>query len=295
MTDTLRKPHRPDMQESGAAALIGWLRDCPWARSGIYFGAAVVILQQASAMHPDETQDTLLATHLTALPFGALLTYAMQRVEQRPVSWKISPAQARQFSQGAALGASAFLGLIGAAAAKGWVAAPSWGWERAPGAKVARSIALQSVGHLAVAWNEEMVFRGYGFAVLREAVGQPIAIGILVPLFALAHAGSAQVRLGQAALGSALMALRLSSGSIWAPLGYHWAWNVVQTALLGPTDGMPSLRPLTVTGPYTWIGRPGHPEPGLLSAIVQGCVALGVGLIWRLVQENAAHPNKETL
>jgi hypothetical protein len=84
--------------------------------------------------------------------------------------------------------------------------------------------------------------------------------------------------LGQAALGTALLMLRLRSGSIWAPLGYHWAWNLLQTACFGPAGGPPSLRPLLVDGPVLWVGRPGSPEPGLLSTLVQVGVALGVAL-----------------
>ncbi len=37
---------------------------------------------------------------------------------------------------------------------------------------VLRSVAYQGVGHLAVSWNEEMVFRGYGFETVRAALGQ---------------------------------------------------------------------------------------------------------------------------
>jgi hypothetical protein len=35
-----------------------------------------------------------------------------------------------------------------------------------------RSAALLSGGHLAVAWNEAMVFRGYGFETMRERLGK---------------------------------------------------------------------------------------------------------------------------
>src|SRR5687768_5404894 len=59
------------------------------------------------------------------------------------------------------------------------------------------------------------------------------AAGILIPLFALTHGTNGQVLLGQAALGTALTLLRVRSGGLWLPIGYDWAWNVVQTALMG--------------------------------------------------------------
>ena len=52
---------------------------------------------------------------------------------------------------------------------------------------VLRSATLLAVGHLAVAWNEEMVFRGYGFETVREALGQGKAVALLIPGFALYH------------------------------------------------------------------------------------------------------------
>jgi CAAX protease family protein len=73
------------------------------------------------------------------------------------------------------------------------------------------------------------------------------------------------------------MLLRLHSDALWLPIGYHWAWNVVQTAVFGAPDASPCLRPLHVQGPYRWTGRPGHPEPGLLSTLIHLAVAL---LVW---------------
>jgi membrane protease YdiL (CAAX protease family) len=74
-----------------------------------------------------------------------------------------------------------------------------------------------------------MVFRGYGFETVREALGQPAALGVLIPAFALYHGLDPQQALGMAAGGTALMLLRLQSDALWLPLGYHWAWNVFQT------------------------------------------------------------------
>lgn len=120
------------------------------------------------------------------------------------------------------------------------------------------------------------------YETLRQAWGEPAAVAVLVLLFAAFHRLTPQVFIGQAALGSALMALRLFSGGIWVPVGYHWAWNVIQTALLGAADSQPSLRPLEVHGPYAWLSRPGHPEPGLLSTLANLTVVGAVALTHRL-------------
>ena len=72
-----------------------------------------------------------------------------------------------QALQGTGLGTAAFLAWLGIAAAKKWISAPAWGWEQAPIREVLRSATVLGLGHLAVAWNEEMVFRGYGFETVR--------------------------------------------------------------------------------------------------------------------------------
>jgi CAAX protease family protein len=80
--------------------------------------------------------------------------------------------------------------------------------------------------------------------------------------------------------GTTLMRLWLHTDALWLPLGYHWAWNVLQTAIFGTPGSAPSLRPLQVHGPERWMGKPGQPEPGLLSTLVHLVMALLVWL-WR--------------
>jgi len=167
----------------------------------------------------------------------------------------------------------------------GWVSAPAWGWEQMSLNEVLRSAALLSVGHLAVAWNEETVFRGYGFETVRAALGQGKAVAVLIPAFALYHGLDPQPLLGMLAGGATLMLLRLHSDALWLPVGYHWAWNVLQTAIFGAPGSAPSIRPLQVQGSERWMGRPGAPEPGQLSTLIHLAVAL---LVWLWTRRGAA-------
>jgi hypothetical protein len=70
-----------------------------------------------------------------------------------------------------------------------------------------RSAALLGVGHLAVAWNEEQIFRGYGFETVCAALGQGKALAVLIPGFALYHRLDPQQLLGKLAGGTTLMLL----------------------------------------------------------------------------------------
>jgi hypothetical protein len=147
-----------------------------------------------------------------------------------------------------------------------------------PSHERARSVALLLLGHAAVAWNEEQLFRGYGFTVLDDAVGRTAALGILIPLFGIYHTLKPWRIVMYAIFGLFLNLLRLHTGSLWVGLGYHWVWNSMQTAVFGPPGGLPSLKTMRVHGPEAWIGRLGHPEPGWLVILIQVAGIVGIGL-----------------
>jgi hypothetical protein len=68
-------------------------------------------------------------------------------------------------------------------------------------------------------------------------------------------------------------------------VGYHWASTVLQTAVFGAPDAAPSLRPLRVHGPERSMGKPGQPEPGLLSMLVHLAMVL---LVWLWIRGGGA-------
>ena len=249
------------------------------ARAGAYFGVAAVTLQTFSELMPRAGYFARERVHLPVLPLTLAVTYsfAQLRPEDR-ARWQHA-AVARglqQAAQGAGLGAAALLTMLGIAHARGWLSAPHWGEPTADGLTPGASAAMFAVCHVAVALNEELVFRGYGYNTLKLALPEPFPSAIVTALFALAHPINPRTLIGEAALGLALLALRQRSGSIWMPFGFHWASNVLQSAVFGPADGAPSLRPLQLHGPAFWIGRPGHPDPGLIATLVCLVVAIGV-------------------
>ncbi len=142
-------------------------------------------------------------------------------------------------------------------------------------------MALTTLRHVAVCVNEELVFRGYGLDTATLAAGRPLAVAGLTLLFAAGHGFEWQVLIGQSAMALALTALRLRYNSLWVPMGYHFGWNMVQTAVFGPPDALPSLRLMEVHGPDLWMGKPGYPVPGLLMTIANLTMALLVWIAWR--------------
>lgn len=256
-----------------------WLspRQSAGLRGSAYLAGAVSIVQGGGWLLERAAITDPLLVQGTMFGVGTAWTYTLLRLEGRPLSDLPIAERRDQAIHGAVLGAGAFLIAAAIAGARGWLGVGKWGWEQAERKALAASIVKLGLIHAAVAWNEELVFRGYGYDALREAIGDWAAGVVLTALFAAYHPWKAQALIGEATLGSTLLALRLQSGDIWLPLGYHWGWNVIQTAILGPEDGQPSLLRLSVRGPYRWVGRPGHPEPGLLMAAVNLLIALAFG------------------
>ena len=151
------------------------------------------------------------------------------------------------------------------------LAAPSL----APGA--AFSAALAWFGAcLLIGCAEEIAFRGYVFAVLREAHGfWPAAIVVML-LFGAAHGfniGENPTGLATAAAVSVLFCLAIRrTGTLWWVIGCHGAWDWAENYFYGSADsGMHSLGRLFTLYPqgnlYLSGGRDG-PEGSFLCLVV---------------------------
>jgi membrane protease YdiL (CAAX protease family) len=271
----------------GSAAT--YLREAHLLRGAVYLGLGALTLQSFAPFFPRRKPYGMELLHLSVLPFTLAVTraFAELRPEDR-AAWKTVELRqgVRDAAVGAALGATSLLGILSIALAQGWLSAPDWGWRTEGTRRVATSIALITVGQLAVAWNEELVFRGYGSTTLRKVLPEAVAEGLLVALFALAHPINPRTLIGEAALGLVLVELRRRSAHIWMPLGFHWGWNVLQSAVFGPAERRPSLRPLYVHGPPLWIGHPGYPDPGVLTILV----CLGLAAVLHALPSRQAEP-----
>ncbi|GAC1553864.1 MAG: hypothetical protein NVS2B7_29810 [Herpetosiphon sp.] len=248
----------------------------------VYLSAAAASLQATTRLYGLDAEWAPAAIHVTTTPLVFALTRAFARLcNQDRRRWNRIPVRRglAHYGTGLALGSGAFLSMVGMAYSAGWVVCPAWGWEGRSKVPVVRSLLLFGIRHTAVAWNEEMVFRGYGLDTVTKAVGRPTGIVGLAVLFSRAHGRNLQVMAAQGALAIALTSLRLESDSLWLPVGYHFAWNYVQTAVLGPPE-WPSIRPLHVTTHNNWLGHPGYPEPGYLAIIVHLAVALAAVIVW---------------
>jgi membrane protease YdiL (CAAX protease family) len=132
--------------------------------------------------------------------------------------------------------------------------------------------------------NEELVFRGYPFQRLVEAVGAAGAIVLCSALFGAVHLGNPHhtwiSALNTALVGIPLAVAYLRTRLLWLPIGIHFAWNFVQGFLLGlPVSGVQvpySLFQAEVGGNPLLTGGNYGPEASLLATAV---VVLATGYL----------------
>jgi membrane protease YdiL (CAAX protease family) len=249
----------------GAAIVFG-------AFQTIVFGALIVaaVLSGADAREIQTegvARYALWITVLTYPPLFGWLMFCRHYLDRRSLlSLGLRGAGSlRSFGSGALAGLLAILWLFGGL----WVSrAVSFGgigpeaFDRTPGA-IAGLLLLHTGAFLAVAFMEEVVFRGYFLHNLRAAVGLRAAVWLQAVAFALVHLGNVAVSsatspganasvawadswraMPATALVGAVFALMWSkTGSLWTPIGFHAAWNFFLGCVLSlPVSGIETFR-----------------------------------------------------
>jgi uncharacterized protein len=128
---------------------------------------------------------------------------------------------------------------------------------------------------LPAAAGEELLLRGYIFAVLREAIGWRwtlIATSIVFGLFHVPNPGAdAESVLLVMLAGFFLGAVLLATKSLYAAIAAHFGWNWAMAAgLHTPVSGIPVLAPdyrVVDAGPDWLTGGGWGPEGGLAAAV----------------------------
>jgi membrane protease YdiL (CAAX protease family) len=123
--------------------------------------------------------------------------------------------------------------------------------------------------------GEEMLFRGYGFQVLMNALGPYATILPVSVLFGLAHTSNQNVSalgvVNTVLWGILLGYAFLRSGDLWLPIGLHFGWNwtlpLLGQNLSGFTMGVTGYSMHWKTG-VLWSGGAYGPEGGLLTTAV---------------------------
>ena len=225
----------------------------------------------------------LLSVLLLAI-FSWLLTVGNHVEEHRIAAQGLPffPGWVRQFALGCAIGLLLVIVAVIPVAIWGRVSfrATLNVWSVA---RIAVVLAVLLSGALA----EELMFRGYPFQRLLEAIGATGAIAVFSMLFGVVHlsnpGASVWGLINTVAIGVLLSVCYLRTRALWMPWGFHFAWNATVGLFLGlPVSG---LRLFNVAVHATAIG-PRWLTGGNygIEASAPGAFAIGVGLVlvWRV-------------
>ena len=144
---------------------------------------------------------------------------------------------------------------------------------------------------LLVAVGEELIFRGVVFRWIDEKWGFVAALVVSALVFGLVHITNdnatwwSSIAIAIEA-GLLLGAAYKWSGTLWLPIGIHWAWNFSQGNIFGfevsGTDAGASLLYSTVSGSEWLSGGSFGAEASVISVAVG--TAVSAWLIWKVYQ-----------
>jgi len=170
----------------------------------------------------------------------------------------------------------------------GWLKFDSFAWQTDSPTQVISQTTRYFVWFIFVAWNEELVYRGYIMQSL--ASGLNLTLGILISsiYFGIEHLSNPNSN-GMAVAGIFLVGLFLAygyirTGQLWLSIGIHIGWNFFESAVFGfPVSGYdrPGLFHISVSGPELWTGGAFGPEAGLIMLPICLLGALLVNLYTR--------------
>jgi membrane protease YdiL (CAAX protease family) len=194
-------------------------------------------------------------------------------VEQRRVTELAGAGAARELGLGAAIGAAAFLAVIGALFASGAfrvTGTHSWSVLIAPFAEL-----------VFVALFEEILFRGILFRIIEKSLGSWLAVLLSSVLFAAAHLPNDGITVLAVAItalaGVMFAAAYMLTRRLWLAIGLHFAWNFMSDAVFSlPTSGHPAKGLLQgqLSGPAWLSGGAYGVEASAVTLVVIGLVTL---------------------
>jgi membrane protease YdiL (CAAX protease family) len=252
----------------------------PW-RLALFAGSAVgslIVLNAAVAPFVGRGRtraDVQAAVFPLVLLVSIVLAHAITFRLVEPRGWRFVGLD-RSSLRWRPMATAAALGAIGVAIAV--IPLLLVGWLRVvpgpAGSSIAADLVMLPFLAPAALW-EEMLFRGYGFALLREWWGTPAALGVTGVAFGLVHLQNegatpesiVVVTLAGIFLGGVLVVMR----SLWAAFAAHLAWNFTLAGVLhSAVSGIPFATPdyrVVDAGPDWATGGVWGPEGGAPAAL----------------------------
>lgn len=183
---------------------------------------------------------------IARLIFWVPVTHIVLKRRLRDLAFRLHPGWWSDLLGGVGITALAMVIVFMLSERIGWLVIEGWMWQSLSLDVFLGTLWVSLLINALVALGEEIIFRAYLLTGLKEAWGQWRGLAIMMVVFGIMHlpAYMAQgmhplvliVALTLAAiLGAVFGLLYLRTGSLWLPLGIHFAWNFVENDLLNLT------------------------------------------------------------
>ena len=254
---------------------------------------AVVVgaVDEASLMDLAASRSLLVLGTLINLILILPLTYLFRRLLDGETVLSLGLARTRGWLRDVVAGLLLGTVLIGAIFAvewaMGWLIVEGFRWQVQSPLLVMANLLLYLLLMVAVAFYEELAYRGYILQNLNADWAVIVAVIASSVLFGLFHGLNPNVTwlalVNIFLAGVVLAGCYLTTRSLWLPMAFHFSWNFVQGGIFSyPVSGLQAEGLLlTNTGGNPLVtGGTFGPEGGLLGTAAL-CLGLVVLLIWR--------------
>ena len=153
----------------------------------------------------------------------------------------------------------------------GWLKFESFAWQHEQLSGVVSQTLRYFVGYTRVAWNEELVNRGYVLQTIASGLNLTWAALITSISFGMGHLSSPNsswlAAVGITFIASFFVYAYARTRQLWLSISLHLRWNFFQSAVFGfPVSGFdrPGLLQISVSGPELWTGGAFGPEAGMI-------------------------------
>jgi len=252
---------------------------------------AVGAVDQASLMDLAASQPLLVLGTLINLLLILPLTYLFRRFLDGETVLSLGLATTggwlRDMVAGLLLGTVLIGAIFAVEWAMGWLTVEGFRWQVQAPLLVLVNLLIYLLLMVAVAFYEELAYRGYILQNLNADWAVIVAVVASSLLFGLFHGLNPNVTwlalVNIFLAGVVLAACYLVTRSLWLPMAFHFSWNVAQGAIFSyPVSGLPAEGLLlTSTGGNPLLtGGAFGPEGGLLSTAAL-CLALLFLWAWK--------------
>ena len=181
----------------------------------------------------------------------------------------------------------------------GWLTFENFAWSSEPIGTVLVSVTGALLLFILVAWQEELLFRGYRLQNITEGLNSVWGIILSSIWFGAAHFFNPHATVlstfGIFLAGLFLAYGYLRTGQLWLSIGLHIGWNFFEGVVFGfPVSGLDVFRltRIQVHGPDLWTGGAFGPEAGL---VILPAMLVGAALIFAYTRRRKNHPEAKTL